>query len=598
LPTALFSKRNPIHALKKRLGHKKSKKTDEPPAAPPEFCWQPKRGTRRASSRLRPPKTTVTQASAGRKPSCSCAPVLPSQEMAVARPTAPPVEPDAVCAPALPLQPKVWSGGRRWAVLLSFSLLSASNAFLLMDFADDYTLSESMLGVDAASVAFLYSLFLLCVMPAMLVAAWAVVHHSAPAVAVAALLNAAAAWLRYAAVLRRSYPLAVASTVLAGFAAAVVVCSYAVIAERWFRPTQRGLATSVAVQSNYFGWAAGSLIGLAEAGDPHKARQLLLGQAIALSCSVPLILLCYRGEAPGVGHAVSDRQAVYESAGQTVNVNNGQAVNANARQAVNANDVPAVNGNARQAVNVNARQAVNPAPVHGRFVAAAAANPTAPTASPANHAPNSPVPVRAVPATSPARRAANPRPTAAPSATAPSQPSPPAPPLGALASARTLGRNRRYWVYAIPYSIIGGVGFAIPSAQDVLLGSSCYPHTSTGAAWHGFDTPHTSFTNLSFILTGVTVGLVAGAAASPAAREGLVLFLALLGALALSLLSFIAEPHTAASMPPEELYPALLVLMSAAGASTVGFIGERWLGRWGGMGLGYGAEHQHWDGDA
>jgi len=75
-------------------------------------------------------------------------------------------------------EPAAWSGGRRWAVLLFFSFLSGSNAFMLMDFADDYELSEALLAADATAVAFLYSLFLLCVMPAMAIASWAVVHRN------------------------------------------------------------------------------------------------------------------------------------------------------------------------------------------------------------------------------------------------------------------------------------------------------------------------------------------------------------------------------------------------------------------------------------
>ena len=50
---------------------------------------------------------------------------------------------------------------------------SFTNAVMIMDFATDYALSEALLGgASQSDVALLYSLFLLCVMPAMFLAAY------------------------------------------------------------------------------------------------------------------------------------------------------------------------------------------------------------------------------------------------------------------------------------------------------------------------------------------------------------------------------------------------------------------------------------------
>ena len=188
-------------------------------------------------------------------------------------------------------EPKAWSSHRRWLVLLSFSYFSFSNAVMIMDFATDYALSEALLGASQSDVALLYSLFLLCVMPTMFFAAYGVVHHNYATMAIGQSLNVLGAWLRYAAVINRSFPLAVVSTVCAGAShrhlptytytytdtytsvpringhsegtvqpaslgrharlwnrtalsagasASVIVCSYAVIGQRWLRPSQRG----------------------------------------------------------------------------------------------------------------------------------------------------------------------------------------------------------------------------------------------------------------------------------------------------------------------------------------------------------------------
>jgi len=114
-------------------------------------------------------------------------------------------------------EPSAWSSHRRWLVLLSSSYFSFTNAVMIMDFATDYTLSEALLGgASQSDVALLYSLFLLCVMPTMFFAAYGVVHHNYTTMAIGQSLNVVGAWLRYAAVLNGSFPLAVVSTVCAG----------------------------------------------------------------------------------------------------------------------------------------------------------------------------------------------------------------------------------------------------------------------------------------------------------------------------------------------------------------------------------------------
>ena len=221
-----------------------------------------------------------------RQPAAAAAPAMASPSPADHQP--PPH------ARVTPEGPAAWRSGWRWAVLGSFSYLSASNAFMCMDFSDDYGLNERLLRSGEADVALLYSLFLLSVVPVMPLAAWGVVRHHWSTVAFGNALNVAGGWLRYLAVVRSSYALAVLSSLVCGGAAAVVVCSFTAVSERWFRPSSRGLATSIAVQSNYLGWALGSLIGADEAGEAERARALFGWQAVAISCCLPLCLFLYR----------------------------------------------------------------------------------------------------------------------------------------------------------------------------------------------------------------------------------------------------------------------------------------------------------------
>ena len=155
---------------------------------------------------------------------------------------------------------EAWSSGRRWVVLGVFSFTSAANAFIFMDFATVALLSERVLHMDEVQLKWLYSGALIVVAAATPVATYCVDSCSWSALLVAVLLNTGAAWLRHAAVMQHSFAQAFASTILLGGAAAVVVSSYTWVPETWFAPTERGLATSIAVQSNYAGWALGSFI--------------------------------------------------------------------------------------------------------------------------------------------------------------------------------------------------------------------------------------------------------------------------------------------------------------------------------------------------
>lgn len=369
-----------------------------------------------------------------------------------------------------------WSSRRRWAVLGSFSFFSFTNAFILMDFADDYTLAEEVLGLSTnattsdtstAQVAFLYTLFLICVMPAMFLASYGVIHYNWWTMLSGQTLNVIGTWMRYVAVQLESYSLAIVSTVFAGCSAAAIVCSYAVIAERWFRPSQRGFATTVAVQSNYAGWALGSLLGLlAHSDKDFYANQVLLVQAIVVSLCLPFFFLGYRGGTSGGG-------------GRSVALENADEPMLSAAE-------PSL-GNDHQQMSVKD-------------------------------------------------------------------------------SAALLGRNFEYWVYAVSYAIIGGIGFSVPSAQAAIF-SECSPDLK-------FDTPHTTFTNLSFILSGVVAGiLISPFVKTPRQMEVVVLALSVLGSLAMTALTVLSVPERAASLDQDLLFGLLVVLMGLSGISTIGFIG-------------------------
>ena len=104
------------------------------------------------------------------------------------------------------------------------------------------------------------------------------------------LLNVLAAWLRWLAVAAESYEIALLSSLVLGSASAIVICSFTAIAEHCFPPEQRTLATTIAVQSNYFGWAIGSLIP-SVVSDVETMQACMLAQAFLVSVALPAYLL-------------------------------------------------------------------------------------------------------------------------------------------------------------------------------------------------------------------------------------------------------------------------------------------------------------------
>jgi len=105
------------------------------------------------------------------------------------------------------------------------------------------------------------------------------------------------AWLRYLAVSQGSYTLALLSSVCLGIGAAVIMFSYAVLGERWFSPSQRSLAVTIAVQSNYLGWAAGSLLLPNLVSSTEDFKRVMFVQACVISFNL-LTFVAWHRERP------------------------------------------------------------------------------------------------------------------------------------------------------------------------------------------------------------------------------------------------------------------------------------------------------------
>jgi hypothetical protein len=199
-------------------------------------------------------------------------------------------------APA-PAEPAEWSSPRRWAVIFAFAFTSMTNGYVCMDFSTSEEISEDALGIarnstaDQAAAAddlkWLYSSIYIVVPVVQLLVAYPLFRYNWSTMLLGVSLNVACAWLRYAAVVHHSYAMGLASSCLAGGAAAVIVSSYSIVPENWFGPSERGLATAIGVQANYLGWGFGVLLPL-YVDSLSAFTTFCFWQALAMSLAIPV----------------------------------------------------------------------------------------------------------------------------------------------------------------------------------------------------------------------------------------------------------------------------------------------------------------------
>ena len=209
-------------------------------------------------------------------------------------------------------------GSRRWWILLAFSVNCAANAFMFMDFTTVPTVTKQTFGFCPANVAaacegvgdefvgWTYSACLLAVVPAVVIVMALIERHAWVAYTATLGSQCIGAWLRYIAVDVASKgdselgkDLAILSAVLIGFGSAGCVVGYSAISNEWFELSERALATSCAVQSNYAGWALGAMVFPYSVSDAHDLIDLQFFQAVGVSIAFGVYLIVYKEKPNG-----------------------------------------------------------------------------------------------------------------------------------------------------------------------------------------------------------------------------------------------------------------------------------------------------------
>ena len=205
---------------------------------------------------------------------------------------------------------------------MAFALNSGANAFLFMDFATTPDATKQLFGFCSSSdgdsdgskvgrgscedaggpfVQSTYSASLLAVVPSAIFVMIYIDRFNYVVSTMGISCNCTGAWLRWysasvAAAGSHSLGrwLAIGSSALVGFAAAVCIVSYSSISVRWFPKHERTFATTCAVQSNYLGWAFGAVIFPYAIETTHDLLDVLFYQACVFTLFFLLYAALYR----------------------------------------------------------------------------------------------------------------------------------------------------------------------------------------------------------------------------------------------------------------------------------------------------------------
>jgi len=189
-------------------------------------------------------------------------------------------------------------GAVSWLVLTIVSLNTALNAFVYMNTSAAEGPFEKILHHD---VGHLYSYFLLTVMVGMTPGMFIGVKCERLALLFSVSMNVGAAWLRWICVKNGSYDLCLVSVLVNAAGAWTILALPAQISQQRFRREQWALTTSIAVQANYAGWLAGSIVPPQMKSD-EAMISMCFWQAVIGTPILVIMLACYR-PAPGVDKA-------------------------------------------------------------------------------------------------------------------------------------------------------------------------------------------------------------------------------------------------------------------------------------------------------
>jgi len=182
-----------------------------------------------------------------------------------------------------------------WLTLASFSFHAFVNSFMWLNFACATEISEMAFHVDDAGVNWFYSAALLSSVPSFICAmTFGKTYHWATSLAGIA-ATVIAAWLRYMAIVQRSYALVIMSSVALGPGAGMIFTDFAQLPALLFpQGPNRKVSTGIAVQITFFGWAVGGLVAAVFVKSTYDLTSFSFIQALVVSLCLPVFFYGYR----------------------------------------------------------------------------------------------------------------------------------------------------------------------------------------------------------------------------------------------------------------------------------------------------------------
>eukprot|EP00927_Polykrikos_kofoidii_P031675 TRINITY_DN27198_c0_g1_i1.p1 TRINITY_DN27198_c0_g1~~TRINITY_DN27198_c0_g1_i1.p1 ORF type:complete len:466 (+),score=88.66 TRINITY_DN27198_c0_g1_i1:39-1400(+) len=181
---------------------------------------------------------------------------------------------------------------KRWGVLASFACHAFLNQFMFMNFIASKPMASAF-RVNKEAITELYTVTLLSVLPSILLVAQLLDVYNWLVPFICVLCTAASGWMRVTAVDTRSYGFMVLANVFTAPGTALVFAGFKELPSKWFPEERLNLvATAVAVQSAFIGWACGALAPALLVSTEKDLGLLLLKQAVVASlCPIIFCLL-------------------------------------------------------------------------------------------------------------------------------------------------------------------------------------------------------------------------------------------------------------------------------------------------------------------
>eukprot|EP00927_Polykrikos_kofoidii_P073381 TRINITY_DN69425_c0_g1_i1.p1 TRINITY_DN69425_c0_g1~~TRINITY_DN69425_c0_g1_i1.p1 ORF type:complete len:439 (+),score=48.58 TRINITY_DN69425_c0_g1_i1:59-1375(+) len=183
---------------------------------------------------------------------------------------------------------------QRWSVLGAFAFHAVCNQFMFMNFMADDAFRRTYDRTEEEVIS-LYTITLVCVLPSLVIVSVLIDEWNWIVSCVCVLCTVVSGWLRIWAAYEHSWGLTELAHALTAPGTALIFVGFAELPSKWFLEARdNALATAIAVQSAFIGWASGAFFAPLLRRSESRMRLFLLVQAIVLTICVPVFVSMHK----------------------------------------------------------------------------------------------------------------------------------------------------------------------------------------------------------------------------------------------------------------------------------------------------------------